>query len=1237
MVAVVPMIHVRVLESPFDVSRSSSFRDLPAGMTAAQLVEDLRPRSWGTMPIAVSVDGRRLDAREVACEIPDGSWVTIGPSPDGLEWLLYAVASLVLSTLVTWAYSKLVGVPEPEPQDRGDDSSPTYAWDRIATEYRSGLPIPLIFGRMAVGGTAIYTSVRVVAATANLSARERLAIILAVGEGRIRAIGGVDGGDRGESDGMGGFPGDDVADAGPQIPAGIEINGTALDHQTIQPGARVSVRMGEPDQSPFPQREFAGVAQTEVVNLDLDDAGRVATYTIEDSDPKTRLEVLIAFPGGLYGTDSNGNLTRINAGLAGSSQGQQGCAFFLDWRPAGRNLAWVTIGTIVVDVPPTVAAFTHTVGIDLVPNNQPPTAASIEVRVRRLTPDRRASNEVSAAVWRQIVSRSEATFSYPEVALLGLEIQAGDQITGGRPNFLIPVDGLLVRVWDATIHAGAPSAAEYWDVPAGGDDYAGIWSHPPGRNPAWVLAAFLTHPKGLGRFFSTDSIDWPAFRNWADFCDRSVDHGAGTEAAFQCDISIDSPEPAWRTVLAICQSGRAAPILVGGRMSVRYQFADAHGRGTNAIGAKTRAHLITTTQAEDFSVRYLNPNARPSSIVFDILDAENGYTHASVLVPDPESGLDDPASWHATRETRETRELRGVTRRSQAIREGLFAHAANRLIASEVSLVAGPEALSADIGDVVGVQHDVFRPFGERSFAARVASETADPDSDELILDRDVTIPSGAYVATRLQDGSIAEVAVASAAGEYVEGDTITLASSIALRRGAPVAIGKAAKLVRDYEIVGTTIGLDMKRRLRMVEWHPEIHDDVDAAPYLDVSTFAQSLGGDFDLGQTTEPAQVDAATIRVAAIGRDGLHRIAWEPAPGYSDAKARVFVRPAGGARWWLIDETGAGSARFGLAAGESYDVAVAVANRLGAFPSPDSAPRTTVIGEEFAPLPPRDIVGARATISDGWTVDLAWEPHGGRTQVRRGPEFLGAEIVAETSASSIRVDRVVPYQDGDAVRFWLAIVAPSGLLSGSPASVDVETSPPSSVVELDRTAFDPDDGTADGVEVSGTVDFELALSAGYLRGEWTTEVLDLGYDVRQTIALAFEFGWSEDLTIADAEAIPIGSGEGHARRIAGRESTPARPGLVESVRIADAEIWPLGQPEPQDIAATVGARALAVVWFRAARVAETISALPWIRYSGPVDVVASKLQVRVEILRHDHEAEPFFRYLAARRFTR
>ena len=119
----------------------------------------------------------------------------------------------------------------------------------------------------------------------------------------------------------------------------------------------------------------------------VDDAGRVATYTIEDSDPKTRLEVLIAFPGGLYGTDSSGNLTRINAGLAGSSQGQQGCAFFIDWRPAGRNLAWVTIGTIVVDVPPTVAAFTHTVGIDLVPNNQPPTAASIEASSSGIRPD----------------------------------------------------------------------------------------------------------------------------------------------------------------------------------------------------------------------------------------------------------------------------------------------------------------------------------------------------------------------------------------------------------------------------------------------------------------------------------------------------------------------------------------------------------------------------------------------------------------------------------------------------------------------------------------------------------------------------------------------------------------------------------------------------------------------------------------------------------------------------------
>ena len=1236
------MIRLRIVHSPFEAERAEVLELQPDGRTFAQLVEDHRAPAWGRMPVAVMCNGRKLEEREATEPVPDGALVVIGPSTEGLDpltWVLYAVVSIVLSAAVSWAYSRLVGVPDPDEPERGEDASPTYAWDQVATEYRGGFSVPLIFGEHAVGGTVIYTDVRTLAATTTLAARERLAVVLALGEGRIESIGGVTGGERGEFDGMGGFPGDPVQDAGPAIPVGIKVNGTELDPQTIQPGARAFVRMGEDDQTAFPQGAFPGVSQTDVVNLDLDDAGRVAIFTVEDSDPKSQLELLLAFPGGLYRQDTSGNFGTINAGLQGSSSGQQGCAFFVDWRPANRGIAWVTIGTVVVDVPPTLAAFVHTISIDLVPNNQPPTAAPIEVRVRRLTPARTQDNESSRAIWRQVIWRTEQSFSYPGCALLGLEIQAGDQITGGRPNFLIPTRGLRVRVWDATIGSGAPSAADYWDVPGGGDAYAGIWTYPPGRNPAWVLAAFLTHPKGLGRFFPPSAIDWPAFRNWADFCDRSIDLGAGVEAAFCCDTVLDTPEPAWRVVLRLLQCGRAAPVLDGGKFSVRYQYAAAHGRGTNVVPEKARDHLVSTSQVEAFSVRYFNTNARPSSIVFDILDRADDYAHRTVLVPDPDSGLDDPSAFHSTRESREARKLYGVTRRSQAIREGLFLHAANRLIASEVTFTAGPETITAGIGDIVGVQHDVFRPFGERGYSARITAETPDPDSDEITLDRDVTITSGMAIATRLQDGTIADVAIVSSAGEYTVGDVLELASAIAFQKGAPIVIGKVDKLVRDYEIVATSIALDMKREFRAVEWHPEIHDDIDVDEYLDASSLASSLGGDFDRQAGTADAQPDAASIVVRSIGPGGRRRIAWEAPPGYSGSPARVFVRPAGGSRWWLAGETASGFVDGELPGGQSVEIAVAVANRLGAFPPADAAPRATVAIDEFAPLPPPNVAGARAVISNGWDVALTWEPLGAvgvEVEIRRGPTFLGAELVGRTAAARIEIPAVVPYDDGDQVRFWIAARSAAGLLSPAPVAVDVATTAPSTRVELARTAFDPGDGTVSNLDVTGSGDFTLTLQAGAWDGVWTTEVVSLGFDVAALLALPFEFEWSEDLALDDAAAVLIESGEGHAWRLDGRESTPLRPGLVESFRIDDADGYALGQALPQAIESAVGARAVVAVWYRSARAAETIASMDWVRYVAPVVVVGSQLQVKVEVLRHDLRAEPVVRFLSARRFS-
>jgi len=97
----------------------------------------------------------------------------------------------------------------------------------------------------------------------------------------------------------------------------------------------------------------------------------------------------------------------------------------------------------------------------------------------------------------------ELTHKFPNTALLGLDLEASEQVSGGLPNVSAVLDGLKVRVYtDTTSYSTSHSS-----------------------NPSWCALDFITNTRyGLG--ISHDSVDIQSFLDFADFC---------TDNSFSCD------------------------------------------------------------------------------------------------------------------------------------------------------------------------------------------------------------------------------------------------------------------------------------------------------------------------------------------------------------------------------------------------------------------------------------------------------------------------------------------------------------------------------------------------------------------------------------------------------------------------------------------------------------------------------------------------------------------------------
>lgn len=1169
--------------------------DLPDGTltTPREILTAFSSRLPKSVPVQIAVDGELVTEDRMDDELRDGQQVIVLPVTHGeaLVGFLVNVLIYIVASVATY-YIMQALAPRPKapgvPQERGEEGSQTYAWDGIKTNYGPGLPIPWCYGFHALGGQGIWTDTHASRASGQSSIDDHLRLILSLCEGPVHSIGGK----QGNIDGMGGFAG---GTAGPTIPAGITINGNLLDPSQGLPGARVSIRAGSQDQPPL-NAPFTGVRQTFTLNQELPGIvpNSTVVFTFPDPVAINYIAIVLYFPAGLYNQLPTGQI--VSASIFG----------FFRIRQVGSS-TWssvniiTTTGTSLGAHANTITSETTVPGLGIPPG----TVGPIEIEITRNLIAPLPQGAVTTTIIRDIVVGSPHTLRYPLESLLALDLIAGSRFSGGLPNVTVPVKGALVRVWDAT-NGWSPRC---WDVPAAPFNFH---TYPPGRNPAWCLLDFLLARWGLGSYLTEADIDLPAFRRWAIFCDKDPDPSVPWgEASFTVDVVGDQPRPAWEWVILFCSAGRATPVMRNGKISVVYQYRDAHSDAGVSVPAKTSTQLITSGNCENVAVKWLSKDGRPTIFQFQFLDELKNWEQDVLPVEDDGGSLNDPSQVGKETYKPEAIQAYGVTRGSQLFREGLWRHRINRLVRRELTFTTGPWALAAEVGDLIDFEHEVMRPFAtDVPVAMQVTVFT---DTTHVTIDHALT-GSGLQFVGRDPDGKPAKSNITS----YVNtGNTsaLVLATAVTVKVGAACVVGKVDKLVETYEIVAITLREDLKREVRAFQWTPTAYDPI---PLTLWTTGEDTVLEEQDLDQM--PPRVFG--ISVAKTIEPG-HRISWARPASKEGTPARIYLRELGINTWQLLATTEESSiVTKVLAPARTYEVSICLENSQGDIVQPEQGDLLTFVPEEFPPLGMPKLTNVRSALVDDFLLVEADELQ--QNDVAYFELSIGTSWAARQILARERFPRILTPNPPLRVPLMVAARSTSGIYGEVVSLANPGWEPPFVEVVIPQT--DPVDpgpsGTHTSTEWNSTLDV-IELVAGAFSGNFVSAEQDAGYQARfwwQVICDRIEL---EDVPVGEL-AFPIGSGEAFWRTIEGRPASPMVPGIDWQTRVSDFAI-PISDVPPTMLVAghvgEVGTHSVVLIETRF----EVDGA--WTAYKPHVDryVVARKMQVRLTFGRQDLRYHP------------
>lgn len=422
-----------------------------------------------------------------------------------------------------------------------------------------------------------------------------------------------------------------------------------------------------------------------------------------------------------------------------------------------------------------------------------------------------STRKVSNMQWSLLSSFiMDSAYSRPGKVLVGLRIKATDQLSGSLPAINWRQVRSKVWVYDYTI---------------------GNYVEKNADNPIWAAYDMLHNCKRLYNInskqeeFVVEGIPkekfkayWDEWVEAADYADELVTTTAGEqEKRFKFDAFLDTTRTRWEAAQKAASTGRGTIIRHGVNYGIKIDkpstIVQVFGEGQIKQGS--------------FKGQYSSRNDRARSIQITYYDTQNDFKNSVFMLRSP-NYIDDLTKVDNTADI----SLFGVTRRTQAYRDGMYALKTNELQLQTITFSTDIEGMVCEYGDIIGVNHAVGH-FGEAS--GRIVKV----EGNKVFLDKEVVLNVNKQysLVVRLQDDTLVTRDIVAVSSKVVTNElTVSMAfdSNKLPKRYDPYAFGVKSKEVKPFRITKIEKNGDNQVTIVATEYDARVYD-VDYTNYSTV------------------------------------------------------------------------------------------------------------------------------------------------------------------------------------------------------------------------------------------------------------------------------------------------------------------------------------------------------------------------------------------------------------------
>ncbi|MDF7175504.1 phage tail protein [Proteus mirabilis] len=441
--------------------------------------------------------------------------------------------------------------------------------------------------------------------------------------------------------------------------SGFLLNGTPVVDEDGNPnihGVEVQWRAGTPTQEPL--EDFPFVEKEIPVNVEVKKSTPILRTISDQETDRVRFTLGVS---ALSSQDDKGNQYNTTAEMLIEVNDGSG------WVQAEK----VTIGPGKIS-----GQYLESHIIDA-PKKKP-----FQVRVSRLTDDSKSDSLRNGTVWASYTEITDAKFSYPNSAVVGMKIDKSQY--GDTPNRTYHIKGMIIQVPDNY----DPESRTYTGIWTG--SFKPAWTN----NPAWVFYDLVTNERyGIGEMIGSFGVDKFALYAIARYCDELVDDGFGNkEPRFTFNAYITSQRKAKEVLDDLASVFRGMPLWDGQQLTC---FQD---RPSDPVWTYTNSNVI------DGKFKYTSTakSARHNAIEVSWINPSNGWSEEREFIQD-----DDLIQRFGGVNVKKVTAF-GCTSRGQAHRVGKWILQTEKLEKDSVTFSTGREGINCISGDIIEVADDSF-------------------------------------------------------------------------------------------------------------------------------------------------------------------------------------------------------------------------------------------------------------------------------------------------------------------------------------------------------------------------------------------------------------------------------------------------------------------------------------------------------------------------------------------------